>query len=427
MLGEEPKIAIRRFLDLGALVPASLSCHIYCKFKVRELKDMLNDYGLAISGRNKQELILRLIQTHPEEMKQAVKNLVVLKCSEKGEQIIEDSLTTEKDSLIRDDLFPADKEKRVSHDLCEKTGVGAVDGGMHDPPKRLAVTTVPAEGLFIGLPKLFHNPHEYDAEYILIPGGRYSYQGKTEKEVSNIYFAKYPVTNKCYRRFIHYLKGKERELLTILPKDEFCRRMIEFASGVKGFAEYLGKEPNDWSVRLLLPGHYRKKPSTYDNHPVVYISWFAARAYCCWLSALEATDQDWVFGQTGRLYRLPTEIEWEWAVGGGTREYPWLPENDMPIDELANYGRKIWATTPVGRYPKGATPEGLMDMAGNVWEWMDNWYDKYEDTRSVRGGSWSNLEDYMRCSYRSRLNPFYCLGDVGFRVVMTIKSVIRTL
>jgi len=421
MLGEEPKIAIQRFLDSGFLVSANLSAHVSCKFKVREIKDMLSKYDLPISGRNKQELIRRLIRAKPEEMKQAVKDFTVLKCSEKGEKIIEGFLASEKKSIFRNDLFPAAKEKSVSKCFSKKDDEITRSIDIHKPPKQLSNTTISSEASSNVLPKSFHNRFEYDAEYILIRRGYYSYQDKTEEEVSNIYFAKYPVTNKCYSRFIRYLEKKELELLKILPKDEFEKRMIECASGVNGFIEYLGNEPDDWSVRLqpLMP--YRKKRSTIDNHPVACISWFAARAYCCWLSVISTADKNSVLSQIRDPYRLPTEIEWEWAASGGSREYPWLPNNGTPIDELANYGRKIWGTTLVGRYPEGATPEGLMDMAGNVWEWMDNWYDKYEETRSVRGGSWSNLRDYMHCSYRSRLSPFYRLGDVGFRVVRSLS------
>jgi len=421
MLGEKPKIAIQRFLDSGVLVSASLSTHVSYKFKVRELKDLLSNYGLPVSGRNKQELILRLIQTKPEDMKQAVRDFTVLKCSEKGEKIVEDFLAIEKDSVFRDDLFPANREEKASKCSLEKKGERTVSGDIHEPPRQLAEAKVISETCFIELPKSLHNPHEYDAEYILIPGGRYGYQGKSEREVSNIYFAKYPVTNKCYYRFIHYLEGKEFKLLKILPKGEFEKRMIECASCVNGFTEYLGNEPNDWSVRLMPLLPCRKKQSSIENHPIAYISWFAARAYCCWLSSIEAANRDSVFSQIGGPYRLPTEIEWEWAASGGSREYPWSPDNGTPIDELANHGRRIWATTPVGQYPGGATPEGLMDMAGNVWEWMDNWYDEHKETRSVRGGSWSNLQDYMRCSYRSRLSPLYRLGDIGFRVVRSLS------
>ena len=100
MLGEELELAIQHFLDSGVLVTASLNSHVNCKFKVRELKEMLSNYGLPVSGRNKQELILRLIQTKPEDMKQAVRNFTVLKCSEKGEKILEDFLANERESFI---------------------------------------------------------------------------------------------------------------------------------------------------------------------------------------------------------------------------------------------------------------------------------------------------------------------------------------
>jgi formylglycine-generating enzyme required for sulfatase activity len=270
--------------------------------------------------------------------------------------------------------------------------------------------------LFTELPKSFHNLHEYDAEYILIPGGRYKYQGKTEKEVPNVYFAKYPVTNKRHRRFIGYLEEKERELLEILPNGEFDKWMTEFASGIKGFGKYLGDKPNSWPEKLR-PDYDSRKRFNGEDQPVVRVSWFDAIAYCYWLSLLEAVGQNLSFDKAAGLYRLPSEIEWEWAAGGGEREYPWASEKGLPSEKLASYGWNVKATTPVGRYPDGATPEGLMDMAGNVEEWMENFYDKDEDTRSLRGGSWSGLADYLRCSYRDGGDPDGRHYSVGFRVV----------
>ena len=415
MLGEEPEVAIQRFLDSGVLVSVGLSERVSCKFKVRELKEMLKNYGLAVSG-NKQTLIQRLIETHAEDMERAVVDLTVLKCSEKGEEIIERFLATKGEPPVRDDTFLPDKTEKVSGKVSEKADEGTIGGEMYGASKKQAEAEIPEAGLVTELPRSFRNPHEYDAEYILIPGGDYSYQGKIRKKVSDIYFAKYSVTNKLYHRFIRYLEEKERGLLDILPRSEFDRRMIEFASGIKGFTEFLGDESKDWSMKLL-PLSYRHKPLAGKDHPVTYVSWFASQSYCCWLSALEAVNRNSVWGQTGGLYRLPTEMEWEWAAGGGGREYPWSSEKGPPTDKLANYGRTVWTTTRVGQYPEGATPEGLMDMAGNVWEWVEDWYDGHEDTRSLRGGSWSNLQDYMRCSYRSRFSPVYRLGDVGFRVV----------
>jgi formylglycine-generating enzyme required for sulfatase activity len=272
--------------------------------------------------------------------------------------------------------------------------------------------------LFKSLPPSFHNFFELESEYILIPGGRYKYQGKTEKEVSNVYFAKYPVTNRLYRRFIRYLEEKERELLKILPKGEFDKRMIEFASGIKGFGNYLGNKPNSWP-ETLHSEYDTDKLFNGDDQPVVGISWFAARAYCYWLSLLEATGENLSYDNARGLYRLPSEIEWEWAASGGKRKYPWASEKGLPSDKLANYGEDVRATTPVGRYPGGATPEGLMDMTGNVWEWMENWAEKYEGKyRSARGGSWSLHGVFnLRCSVRDGSSPDDRRNIGGFRVV----------
>jgi len=264
-------------------------------------------------------------------------------------------------------------------------------------------------------PASFRNPFELDAEYILIPGGRYKYHGKTETEVPNIYFAKYPVTNKRYRRFISYLEGKEDDLSEILALKMFRERMFEFAATINGFPKYLGTTSVAWADRLR-SNYDDEKRFRSDDQSAVGVSWFTAQTYCRWLSLLDAASKGTPFDESGNKYRLPTELEWEWAALGGKRKYPWGDKE--PNDKLANYNKNIGATTAVGQYPEGATPEGLMDMAGNVWEWMENRYEGYESkARSLRGGSWYRAEYEMHCSWGIGNNPNSLDAFSGFRVV----------
>jgi formylglycine-generating enzyme required for sulfatase activity len=255
------------------------------------------------------------------------------------------------------------------------------------------------------MPKSFHNPHEYDAEYILIPGGRYKYSvtGRTES-VPDMYFAKYPVTNKRYRRFIRYLDKQEPELQNILPAGRFCDL----------FDDYLGSNVAQWA-KTLRSGLDEDGRFGGDDQPVVAVSWFAARAYCLWLTELTRAGANSSASQAIGVFRLPKEVEWEWAASGGTRKYPW--GDRKPNEELANYGAAVVPTTPVGSYPDGATPEGLMDMAGNAWEWMENRYVEDEDVRSLRGGSWLSNDYVLRCSLRLSNYPDYRFRFIGFRVI----------
>jgi len=156
------------------------------------------------------------------------------------------------------------------------------------------------------------------------------------------------------------------------------------------------------------PSHKAKrdKCSDQDNQPVVNVSWQDAIDFCTWLSE-----------KAGVPYRMPTEAEWEYAASGsGARRFPW---GDEPVTgRQANFdGSKINKTTAVDAYPLGRTPEGVYDLAGNVWEWCADWYDKEKKGRVIRGGSYVNDASKMRCSDRYFGLPNARVDNLGFRVV----------
>jgi formylglycine-generating enzyme required for sulfatase activity len=159
-----------------------------------------------------------------------------------------------------------------------------------------------------------------------------------------------------------------------------------------------------------------------DDYPVIGVNWDAATAYCAWLSA-----------RTGRHYRLPTEAEWEKAARGADgRRYPWGDSIDR---KLANFvGAQVFDTVqPVGSYPGNASPYGAFDMAGNVLEWCQDWYDRdyYAASprnnppgpaagayRVVRGGSFFVEAFELRSTARSAAWPsFQGHRMIGFRPV----------
>ncbi len=253
-----------------------------------------------------------------------------------------------------------------------------------------------------------------NAEYILIKGGTFTYSVTGNSEtVDDLYVAKYTVTNQLYRRFISYLEGKEAVLAEALPVESYQTVLEEEAVKIDGFSNYLNGE-NDLAKRFRSDSDDDKRFNK-DDQPVMDIRWYAAKAYCLWLSLLENDGRDI------NLYRLPEEKEWEYAAGGKeSRTYPWGEKE--PSKSLANYNEHEGATTPVGRYPDGATPEGLYDMAGNVWEWMDNWYDEEKKYRALRGGSWGSYSDLLRCSARNYYGPESRNLSFGFRVVRSSPS-----
>src|SRR5207247_1789237 len=175
----------------------------------------------------------------------------------------------------------------------------------------------------------------------------------------------------------------------------------------------------------------KRAPSAGDRHPVVYVSYLDAVKFCQWLSTRER-----------RKYRLPTEAEWEYAAkGNDQRKFPW--GNYEGRGDLANFADKntvfAWSdreiddgypeTSPVGAFPLGASPFGIEDMAGNVWEWCLDFYAAYHGApkanprgpatgarRVYRGGSWKSRFNSLRTTVRGSNRPNYSCHDLGFRI-----------
>ena len=285
-----------------------------------------------------------------------------------------------------------------------------------------SVSTLPTGS---GRLRSLRNPFEYGAEYILISGGSFLYSVTEQKqEVPDLMFARYPVTNKQYRGFIDYLNGRADDIAVLLPVETYESLLRE----VDELAEYLLL--NDNFASLFESRYDADRRFSADDQPVIGVTWYAAKAYCIWLSMLSCADDGSAPDRDLLRYRLPDDVEWEWAAGGRREEpgsvhkvklYPW--GDQAPTPELANYNKNEGATMPVGSYPYGATPEGLHDMAGNVWEWMENRYDDDKVAQSLRGGSWGVNADNLLCSARnSGVYPQSRVSNVGFRVVRPSPS-----
>jgi formylglycine-generating enzyme required for sulfatase activity len=238
----------------------------------------------------------------------------------------------------------------------------------------------------------------FEPEMILIPAGEFLMGSDPQKDkaafvdeqpqhriwLPEYYLAKTPVTNAQYNAFV-------------------------LATGHQA--------PVGWTNFTPPPGK--------EDHPVVGVSWYDARDYCQWLSQMTSKD-----------YRLPSEAEWEkGARGVDDRIYPW--GNQWEATRCNSLEGGLWKTTSVHAYPQGASPHGLLDMAGNVWEWTRSLWGNYpypadqpelgqrenlnappDTPRVLRGGAFDKPRSHMRCACHVRYDAFLKDEHFGFRVVV---------
>jgi formylglycine-generating enzyme required for sulfatase activity len=186
-----------------------------------------------------------------------------------------------------------------------------------------------------------------------------------------------------------------------------------------------------------LSWHGSQPPDNLAAHPVVDVTWHEARKFCAWLTdTLQEPVQ--VVSEVGEhnlakpQFRLPGEAEWEHAARGTDgRRFPWGDEFDSARANTRETG--VNYTTSVGRYTAGASPYGVLDMAGNVWEWtntLDALYPYHtqdgreqedaEGRRIARGGCYANPQGFARCACRFRFVTTVRNQFLGFRLATPV-------
>jgi formylglycine-generating enzyme required for sulfatase activity len=254
-----------------------------------------------------------------------------------------------------------------------------------------------------------------------IPAGQFYFGQHEDVETTDAYeIMVTDVTTSQYADFLNaalaegYVKAAEREqnIVGYYPGDEF--HAVKHEEEIKA-GDWLFLPLADPSQRIEFDGTSFTVQSGYENHPMTSVTWFGAWGYCGYY--------DW---------RLPTEMEWEKAGRGtDTRPFPWgeeiIRENANfyssrdPFEEMSSFGSR---TSPVGFYNgqkygeyqtlDSASPYGLYDMAGNVWQWTGDVYEGMH-LRFMRGGSKDTYDMDLRLWVRNNATPTYFSPGVGFR------------
>jgi formylglycine-generating enzyme required for sulfatase activity len=189
---------------------------------------------------------------------------------------------------------------------------------------------------------------------------------------------------------------------------------------------------------LYSHGQYLGQMPGNNDHPKVLVTWYGAACYCDWLSLMEGLAPYYNGVWNPSLdhnpyfyygYRLPTDAEWEYAARyGDGRTYPW-GETSPVACQHANFNQCAGGTSPVGSYPDGNTTLGFQDMAGNVWEWCNDWYVDYDNNELIdpfgpsngtyrvgRGSTWYDGPEYLKCATRANGLPTGLNEFLGFRI-----------
>ncbi|MCC6615369.1 MAG: SUMF1/EgtB/PvdO family nonheme iron enzyme [Anaerolineae bacterium] len=218
--------------------------------------------------------------------------------------------------------------------------------------------------------------------------------------------AKYPVTNVQFRLFVETGGYRERKWWT----------EAGWQAREEGWHYDGGWKPS--GKPWLEPRYWNDGKWNGEEQPMVGVSWYEAVAFCLWLSDV-----------TGENIMLPTEAQWQYAAQGDDgRDYPWGKKWDTSRCNNNVGGEGVGKTTPVRQYEgKGDSFFGVVDMAGNVWDWCLTDYDdntndvnSHTSRRVLRGGSWlNNFADNFRCGFRLRNYPHYWFNLIGFRLALS--------
>lgn len=252
-----------------------------------------------------------------------------------------------------------------------------------------------------------------------VPAGEFYFGQHEDVETTAAYeIMVTDVTTTQYADFVNaaladgYVKVDGEKIVGYYPGDEF--HGVKHEEEIKA-GDWLFIPLDDPSQRIKFDGTTFTVQSGYENHPMTSVTWFGAWGYCAYY--------DW---------RLPTEMEWEKAGRGtDTRPFPWGEEitrenanfysSRDPFEHMSSFGSR---TSPVGFYNgnvygdyqtlDSASPYGLYDMAGNVWQWTGDVYEGMH-LRFMRGGSKDTYDMDLRLWVRNNATPTYFSPGVGFR------------